>query len=126
MKSRWFLWLVAVLIGSALAFPPVISAAEKKAEEKMAPEKPKAQSATGQLVSVDAKAGTLTVKVNQKDMGFTAKGKAAKEELGKVKVGDTVTVSYMEKAGKMVASSIKAAKAEKKPEKMMEEKKEKK
>ena len=128
MKSRWFLWLVAVLIGSALAFPPVISAAEKKAEEKMAPEKekPKALSATGELVSVDAKAGTLTVKVKQKDMGFTAKTKPAKQDLEKVKVGGTVTVSYNEKDGKMVASSIKAAKAEKKPEKMTEEKKEKK
>lgn len=30
MRSRWFLWLVAVLIGSALAFPPIISAAEKE------------------------------------------------------------------------------------------------
>ena len=25
MRSRWFLWIVAVLIGSALAFSPVIS-----------------------------------------------------------------------------------------------------
>lgn len=30
MRSKWFLWLVAVLIGSALAFPPIISAAEKE------------------------------------------------------------------------------------------------
>ncbi|MBI4525268.1 MAG: hypothetical protein HY695_15805 [Deltaproteobacteria bacterium] len=30
MKSRWFSWLVAVLIGSALACPPVILAAEKE------------------------------------------------------------------------------------------------
>ena len=37
MKSRGFLWLVAVLIGSALAFSPMISSsvmAQEKKEEK--------------------------------------------------------------------------------------------
>lgn len=112
MRSKWFLWLVAVLIGAALAFPPMISAAEKmeKAPEK---EKPKAMSATGEVASVDAKAGMLAVKVKGKEMGFTAETKAAKEALGKVKAGDTVTVSYTDKEGKMVASSVKAAKAKK-------------
>jgi len=33
MRSRWFLWLVAVLIGTALALPPLVSAAEKKAAQ---------------------------------------------------------------------------------------------
>ena len=129
MKNRWFLWLVAATIGTAMAFPPLISAAEKKAEEKMAPEKKaevKAKSATGEVVSVDAKAGMLAVKVKDKEMSFTAETKAAKEALEKVKVKDMVTVSYTEKEGKMVASSIEATKAEKKPEKKMEEKKEKK
>ncbi len=127
MKGKWFLWLVAVMIGTAFAFPPVISAAEKMGEEKMekkAPEKEKSksQSATGELLSADAKAGMLTVKVKQKNMDFTAKTKAAKKALEKVKVGDTVTVSYTEKDGKMVASSIKAAEAKKKAEKMEEKK----
>ncbi|MBI3058171.1 MAG: hypothetical protein HYY81_02500 [Deltaproteobacteria bacterium] len=38
MRSKWFLWVVAVLIGSALAFAPIVSAAEKekKAEKKAA------------------------------------------------------------------------------------------
>jgi ribosomal protein S1 len=119
----------------------MISAAEKKAEkaaqpcaapamEKKAPEKekPKAISATGELVSVDAKAGMLAVKVKDKEMSFTAETKAARQALEKVKIGDRVTVSYTEKDGKMMASSIKAAKAKKaeKKEGMMEEKKEKK
>ena len=138
MKTRWFLWLVAVLIGSVLAFPPMISAAEKAAEkkaekaaqpcapaamEKKAPEKAKAKSATGEVVSADAKTGMLTVKVKDKEMSFTAESKAA---LDKVKAGDRVTVSYTEKDGKMMASSVKAAKAPaKKAEKEMkkEEKK---
>ena len=112
MKSRWLLWLVAVLIGTALAFPPAISAAEKKAAQPCAPamekkEEPKAMSATGQVVSVDAKAGMLAVKVKDKEMSFTATAKA----LEKVKVGQLVTVSYTEQAGQMKATSVKAAKA---------------
>jgi len=36
MKNKWFLWLVAILIGAALAFSPATFAAEKgeKAEKK--------------------------------------------------------------------------------------------
>ncbi|MEK6602446.1 MAG: hypothetical protein AABZ09_11235 [Candidatus Binatota bacterium] len=131
MRNRWFLWLVAILIGSALAFPPMISAAEKKAAQPCAPAamkeekkaaKPKTMSATGEVASVDAKAGMLSVKVKDKAMSFTAETKA----LEKVKAGDRVTVSYTEKEGKMMASSVKAAKAPaKKAEKEMkkEEKK---
>jgi len=132
MRSKWFLWVVAVLIGSALAFAPMTFAAEKKAEKKAAEPaapakmeekkeaaKPAAKSATGEVASVDAKAGMLAVKVKDKEMSFTAETKL----LEKTKVGDRVTVSYTEKEGKMMASSVKAAKAPaKKAEK--EEKKE--
>lgn len=116
MRSKEFLWLVAVLVGSALAFPPMISAAEKKAAQPCAPAamkeekkaaKPKTMSATGEVASVDAKMGMLAVKVKGKEMSFTAATKA----LEKVKAGDRVTVSYTEKEGKMMASSVKAAKA---------------
>jgi hypothetical protein len=141
MRTRWFLWLVAVLIGSVLAFPPMISAAEKAAEkkaekkaaqpcapaamEKKAPEKAKAISATGDVVSADAKTGMLAVKVKDKEMSFTAESKTAKQSLEKVKAGDKVTVSYTEKDGKMIASSVKAVKAPaKKAETKKEEKKE--
>ena len=133
MRSKWFLWVVAVLIGSALAFAPMIFAAEKKAAEPSAPAKmeekkapAKAKRATGEVASVDAKAGMLAVKVKGKEMSFTAETKVVE----KVKVGDTVTVSYTEKDGKMVASSVKAAKAPakkaEKEEKKDEKKKEKK
>lgn len=115
MRSKGFLWLVAVLVGSALAFPPMISAAEKKAAQPCAPAmekkaaKPKTMSATGEVASVDAKAGMLSVKVKDKAMSFTAATKA----LEKVKAGDRVTVSYTEEGGKMMATSVKAAKAKK-------------
>lgn len=125
MRGKWFLWLLAALIGSALAFAPMTFAAEKKAaepakiEEKKEAAKPAAKSATGEVVSVDAKAGMLAVKVKDKEMSFTAQTKVVE----KVKVGDRVTVSYTEKDGKMMASSVKAAKA---PAKKAEKKAEKK
>ncbi len=37
-----------------------------------------------------------------------AESKSAKNALGKVKVGDTVQVTYTDKDGKMVVSSVKA------------------
>lgn len=120
MGRKWFLWLVALLVGGALTFPPVFAtplaqAAEKAKEEKA---KPKTLSATGEIVSIDAKGGTLAVKVKDKELSFTATTKAAKSALEKLKTGDRVRVSYTEQDGKMMASSIRAAKAPaKKPEK---------
>ena len=130
MKNMLKLLLVALItlafsgVSFAQAKPatpatPATPASEKmEKKEKKAPEKEKAKaiSATGELVSVDAKTGMLAVKVKDKEMSFSAKTKAAKQSLEKVKVGDMVTVSYTEKEGKMVASSIKAAKAKKKAE----------
>jgi Cu/Ag efflux protein CusF len=85
---------------------PAGPATEKKAEMKS--EKPKTTRITGEIKSVDAKAGTLTVKAKDKEINLTADSKSAKDALGKVKVGDMVNVSYTEKDGKMIASSIKA------------------
>jgi hypothetical protein len=98
---------------------PTAPATEKKTEMKS--EKPKTSRITGEVTSVDAKAGTLTVKAKDKETNLTADSSSAKSALGKVKVGDMVRVSYSEKDGKMVASSIAktqtAAKATKSPEK---------
>ena len=90
----------------AQATPATPATPEKKAEKKA--EKPKATRFTGEVASVDAKAGTLTVKAKDKEMSFTAPTKA----LEKVKVGDRVRVSYTEKDGKLSASSVTPAKAE--------------
>lgn len=102
-----------------------------KSEKKE--EKPKARRIAGEIVSVDAKAGTLAVKVKDKEMSFTAETKAAKGALEKVKVGERVRVSYTEKDGKLIASSVTAVKAkteakatEKKAEKKEQPKAEKK
>jgi hypothetical protein len=67
---------------------------------------------TGEVTSVDATAGTLTVKTKDKDINLTADSNA-KGALGKVKVGDMVKVTYAEKDGKMLASSIAGVKAKK-------------
>jgi uncharacterized iron-regulated membrane protein len=80
--------------------------AEKKTETKS--EKAKTHRVTGELTSVDAKAGTFAVKGNDKEVKLAADSKSAKDALEKVKVGDMVRVSYTEKDGKMIATSVKA------------------
>ena len=116
MKSMLKLFLVAVMVLSftgmsfAQATPAKPASPEKKTEMKA--EKPKITRITGDLVSVDAKAGSLTVKVKDKDLNLTAESKAAKSALEKVKAGDKVRVSYTEKDGKMIASSIAGVKGE--------------
>ena len=85
---------------------PAAPAAEKKTETKS--EKAKTHRVTGELTSVDAKAGTFAVKGNDKEIKLAADSKSAKDALEKVKVGDMVRVSYTEKDGKMTATSVKA------------------
>lgn len=90
-------------------------AAPAKAEEK-APAKIK--HVTGEVVAVDAKAKTLTVKGKKGDMAFTVDEKAA-AKLADVKTGDKVAVKYKEMNGKNIATSVAGKKAE---EKKMEKK----
>jgi len=85
---------------------PAAPATEKKTETKS--EKAKSHRVTGELTSVDAKAGTFAVKGNDKEVKLAADSKSAKDALEKVKVGDMVRVSYTEKDGKMIATSVKA------------------
>lgn len=113
-------------VGFAQAKPttpatPAAPATEKKTEMK--PEKAKIIRTTGEVTAVDAKAGTLTVKEKDKETNVIADSKAAKSALSKIKIGDMVRLSYTEKDGKMIASSIVKTKATaKKPEKATEKK----
>ena len=100
---------VLVIALTALAFSGVSFAADTATKSDTKAEKPKATSTTGAVTAVDAKAGTLTVKTADKSLDLTATSKA-KSALGKVKVGDTVKVSYTEKDGKMNASSLSVVK----------------
>ena len=132
MKNRVRSFVVALTIlafgGFGLAAEktdkPVEKAPEKSMEKGAKPETVKSTSATGEVKSVDPKAGTLTVKSKDKDINLTAESKSTKSSLEKVKVGDMVKVSYTEKDGKMTATSIAAVKAsEKKAEPAMEKSK---
>ena len=81
---------------------PAAPATEKKSE------KAKTHQATGEVTALDAKAGTFEVKEKDKEIKLSATSKSAKSSLAKLKVGDMVKVSYTEKDGQMIASSVKA------------------
>ncbi len=62
--------------------------------------------ATGDVTSVDAKAGKLAVKTADQDLSLNVEASAAKKSLESIKVGDKVSVSYQDKGGMLVASSV--------------------
>jgi Cu/Ag efflux protein CusF len=109
--------LVVVAV-TALIFGGVATAQDTKSEKmgKSSADSPKMEkstkaksgTATGEVTSVDPKSGQLTVKAKDKDLDLMAESKSAKSSLDKVKVGDTVRVTYTDKDGKMVVSSVKA------------------
>ncbi len=106
------------------AAPAEKKEAPAKAEKKA---KAKVMTVTGEVVAVDAKAMTLTVKGKKGDVVVTAddKTKFAKgKSLADVKVGDKATVSYADMDGKNVAKSIMFKAAEAKKETKKETKKE--
>jgi hypothetical protein len=76
-------------------------AMEKKTEMKS--EKAPATILTGQVTSVDAKAGKLTVKTKDKVINMTTDSKSTKAALEKLKVGDTAKV--FERGGTVIAAS---------------------
>jgi Cu/Ag efflux protein CusF len=76
-------------------------AMEKNTEMKS--EKAQATVLTGQVTSVDAKAGKLTVKTKDREIKLTTDSKSTKAALEKLKVGDTAKV--FEKDGKVIAAS---------------------
>ena len=100
---------------------PSAPATEKKTEMKS--EKAKTNRITGEVTSLDAKAGTFAVKTKDKEFDLTADSTSTKGALEKLNVSDKVRVSYTEKDGKLIASSITAeskttaAKSEKATEK---------
>jgi hypothetical protein len=106
---------VVVMVLSSLAFnsvsfaqakpatpaAPAAPATEKKPEMKS--EKAQATVLTGKVMSVDAKAGKLTLKTKDKEVNLITDSKSTKAALEKLKVGDMAKV--FEKGGKVVAAS---------------------
>ena len=109
----------AVLAAESAPAKNAASQSEKKpAEKKPAEKKPKTTSATkttkpqrlkGGITSLDAKAGTVSVKGTSGEKSFTTQD-AARDTLEIVKVGEHVRVTYSEKDGKSVATSMKRMK----------------
>ena len=79
--------------------------AEKKAKTTSATKTTKPQRLKGEITAMDAKAGTVSVKGTSEEKTFTTQD-AAKDALEIVKVGEHVRVTYSEKGGKSVATSI--------------------
>jgi hypothetical protein len=80
---------------------PASPTMEKKTEMKS--EGAQATVLTGKVMSVDAKAGKLTVKTSDKEVNLTTDSKSTKTALEKLKVGDMAKV--FEKGGKVIAAS---------------------
>lgn len=89
-----------------------------KAPEKAAP-KAKTMTYVGDVTKVDAMAKTIMVKGTKGEMTFDVSMANWKpyKSMDEVKQGDPVTVKYMEKEGKMMASSVTKAPEKKKSEK---------
>jgi hypothetical protein len=94
--------------------PAKAPAPEKKAaaEKKEAAPKAKVQQYTGEVAKMDMAGKSIVVKGKKGDMNFDVANAKMK---GEPKEGDKVVVKYTEKDGKMVASSVTKAAAEKKP-----------
>jgi Cu/Ag efflux protein CusF len=94
---------------SAAPAAPATPAAKPAATAAPKMAAPKLHTMTGEVVSVDATAKTLTVKHTvsgkSEDMTFGAGEKAA-AALGTLKAGDHVRVAYAEVDGKPMASTI--------------------
>ena len=109
---------LVVVAFTALIFGGIATAQDTKSEKmgKSSADSPKMEkstkaksgTATGEVTSVDPKSGQLTVKAKGKDLDLMAESKSAKNALDKIKIGDTVRVTYTDKDGKMVVSSVKA------------------
>jgi Cu/Ag efflux protein CusF len=104
----------SVVLGMALLFACAVASFAVAAEKKTP--RPGSHHVTGEVVSVDATAKTITVKEKDKDVTFTLAEKAKVMIHGKtgsldeLKAGDHVTVRYTEKDGAEIAQEVSTAK----------------
>jgi hypothetical protein len=71
--------------------------------------KPTAQKFRGQIIALDVKAGTLLVKNDTTEKSFITLD-AAKDAIEQMTEGDSVRITYTEKEGKLVATSVRRLK----------------
>ena len=99
---------LAVLISATFVTAAFAQAPdEKPASEKMMMEKkemkPQTMKFSGEVTNMDMAMKMMTVKGKKGDMSFDVSGAKMKREM---KPGDKVRVRYMEKDGKMMATSV--------------------
>ena len=92
------------------ATPATPASPSKKVEKSGKDEKAKIVHVTGDVVSLNKKAGTLIVKSDGKDLTITAQTQAAKKALDKIKAGETVKINGTEENGNLIARSIVSSK----------------
>jgi hypothetical protein len=73
------------------------------------PKKPKVQKFVGNISSVDAKTGAVSVKGSAGEKSFITQD-AAKDALERLAVGDRVRIQYSERDGKLAATSVRRVK----------------
>ena len=97
---------------------------EKKGEAKpQAKPRVKPSRFAGDVVAVDLKAGTLTVKDKDgKERTFTVEGASAKARLQRARAGQVVRVGYQEKEGQFIATSLSGGLGGHEPPKPQEQK----
>ncbi|HYJ16415.1 MAG TPA: hypothetical protein VE170_13055 [Candidatus Limnocylindria bacterium] len=90
--------------------PPKESAKTAPVKKKATkPKKPKVQKFVGNISSVDAKTGTVSVKGSAGEKSFITQD-AAKDALERLAVGDRVRIQYSERDGKLAATSVRRVK----------------
>ncbi len=104
----------SVVLGMVVLFACAVASFAVAAQKKAA--KPASHHVTGEVVTVDATAKTITVKGKDKDTTFTLDEKAKVMIHGKagsldeLKAGDHVSVRYTEKDGAEIAQEVSTAK----------------
>ena len=106
-----FALVTAHAVGATQTKPnPAVSSSVQPAQgiaTKAGSEEPQNTVFTGRVTAVDAKAGKVTVKANDKEIKLTAESANTKAAVARLKVGDTARVFARD--GKVIAiSSVKA------------------
>jgi Cu/Ag efflux protein CusF len=109
MKKATILFVAVILV---FALASISFAAEATKAEQMPVEKPKAKQITGDIITLDLKAGTLTVKNKIQEVSLSTDNKTIirldneKKTFADLKSGDNIKAKYIQVDGKNIAKSI--------------------
>jgi Cu/Ag efflux protein CusF len=107
---RSFAVAITIVAFGALGQAQTTPSSPGKGDMPMGSKDSSAKKANGEVTSVDANTGKLIVKTSTEDLSLDVQG-SAKKNLTGIKVGDKVNVSYQDKGGMLVASSVTKAKS---------------